>query len=201
VLALFHNRKLPWDRSAIHQELQHLADQPATEAIPDPSALFTTRLADIHPCSWFAVWWQPLYRIPDMPLDAKLLAYFSFQHVLHDLQRAHAQAQPAAVHMPIAGMLCGAVQAPPPAQADAAQEHWLRVQPCYPRPEAAARAQAQEAHVQRDLRELHTAAQQFTCGCGREMEVYGADGRRMEDEPHNDFAFLQRGRLGASGHA
>ena len=39
--------------------------------------LWSTKLVDLHPYSWFAVAWYPLYRIPDAPLTARFLTFHS----------------------------------------------------------------------------------------------------------------------------
>jgi hypothetical protein len=50
--------------------------------------LMATRLADIHPASWFALAWYPVYRIPDAPLTARFLAFYSFSQLQEVLQGA-----------------------------------------------------------------------------------------------------------------
>jgi len=47
-------------------------------ASPPPLSLFSTRVADLHPASWYAVAWYPVYRIPEAPLCARFLTYHSF---------------------------------------------------------------------------------------------------------------------------
>ena len=127
--------------------------------------------------------------------DAKFLAYYSFQSIQQELQRVPAVHQ---LQMPIVGMLCGAVQAVPPSEDTSPQEQWLQVQPHNTSLQAVQQARVEEERVQNDLRHLHTVAQQLSCGCNHDIEVVGADGQPVDDT-HGDFAFLQRGRLGASG--
>lgn len=50
--------------------------------------LMATRLLDVHPASWFAVAWYPVYRIPDAPLTARFLAFYSFAQLQEVLQGA-----------------------------------------------------------------------------------------------------------------
>lgn len=170
-------------------------EQAPSETVPEPQALLTTRLADLHPASWFAVWWQPLYRIPDMPLDAKFLAYYTFRRRGSDARQTPA----GVVHQfPIAGLMCGALDAQPAAESCAPLENWARVRPVDYSAQAHMQAAAHEAGVQRDLQVLHAAAQQLSCSWGRDVEVRGAAGQRLEEEVHRDFQFLQRSRLGAS---
>jgi hypothetical protein len=47
-----------------------------------------TKLTDVHPASWFAVAWYPVYRIPDAPLTARFLAFYSFSQLQDVLQGA-----------------------------------------------------------------------------------------------------------------
>ena len=197
LLALFNNSKLPWDRAPMTQEIEGLSEQSPTASIPDPAALMSTRLQHIHPSSWFAVWWQPVYRIPDMPLDAKFLAYYSFKSVFVDL---HKLVSPLALHMPIAGMISSAVQPLPQVRGTPPAENWLQLRsPTLPAQELppAVRARA-ERRLHQDLRELHAAAQQLTCDCSKEVAVLLPHGRLLDELEHSDFTFLQRGRLGGS---
>lgn len=55
--------------------------------------LLNTRLADLHPSSWFAVAWYPVYRIPDAPLTARFLAFYSLAPLLEALSGAAAVAE------------------------------------------------------------------------------------------------------------
>lgn len=199
-LAFFSNRKLPWERPSLSQEIAGLACQPPSETVPDPAALLATPLRHIHPCSWFAVWWQPLYRIPDMPLDAKFLAYYSFSSI-------HAWASDPRctyLQLPISGLICGSVSVPQPSGAPTApdDERWLSPYPMkLPSPggaePAAAARKAQRAALD-DVQALHGQAQCMTCNWPLQVEVLNADGSVRDGDAHTDFAFLQRGRLSAS---
>jgi hypothetical protein len=40
--------------------------------------LAASKISDLHPYSWFAVAWYPLYRIPEAPLTARFLTFHSF---------------------------------------------------------------------------------------------------------------------------
>ncbi|CAM6083580.1 unnamed protein product [Calypogeia fissa] len=46
----------------------------------DPAVLDRLCLGDVHPASWFAVAWYPIYRISEGPLRAVFLTYHSFNH-------------------------------------------------------------------------------------------------------------------------
>ena len=45
---------------------------------PAPSLLRDVRISELHPASWYAVAWYPVYRIPDAPLVARFLTFHSF---------------------------------------------------------------------------------------------------------------------------
>jgi hypothetical protein len=59
--------------------------------------LQSTLLADMHPASWFAVAWYPVYRIPDAPLTARFLSFYSFAQLLQVLRSQQEQEQGAGV--------------------------------------------------------------------------------------------------------
>eukprot|EP01018_Ginkgo_biloba_P005030 Gb_30612 [translate_table: standard] len=48
----------------------------------DSHSLDSTKLGDLHPASWFAVAWYPVYRIPEGHLRAAFLTYHSLGHFL-----------------------------------------------------------------------------------------------------------------------
>ena len=43
-------------------------------------------ISELHPASWFAVAWYPVYRIPDAPLCARFLTFHSFAPLLAAMQ-------------------------------------------------------------------------------------------------------------------
>jgi hypothetical protein len=67
---------------------------------------------DVHPASWFAVAWYPVYRIPDAPLTARFLTFYSFSQLLEVLNDAVSVARAdlsapcrlAGLPMPVVGM-------------------------------------------------------------------------------------------------
>jgi hypothetical protein len=165
--------------------------------IPWPQALLNTRLIDIHPCSWLAVWWQPLYRIPEMPLEAKFLVYYSFKDIFHELWH---ESLPYLL-MPVAGMLSGGVEIHASMQGSPIDEQWMRIHDsALPFVHKRKWLQEQQHRTSTMLRDLHTVAQQLTCNCQKDMLVWKRDGGALEDESHGDFTFLQRGRLGINGN-
>jgi hypothetical protein len=193
LLAVHHAQLRPWERMPLFHELQAMATQPATERVPDPEMLLTTPLHRIHPSSWICVWWQPLYRIPDMPLDAKFLVYYSFEGVWNPPPPPN----PIPFQLHISGLLTGGVEVHSSDGAAASGERWLQV-PCSGEedPDTMSQHTMLEGKLQELLAHLHTRAQQLTCNCDHSVEIIGKDGAVHEDEGHKDFNFLQRGRLG-----
>jgi hypothetical protein len=60
----------------------------ATPDKPKGSFLKDARISELHPASWFAVAWYPVYRIPDAPLCARFLTFHSFAPLVISMQRA-----------------------------------------------------------------------------------------------------------------
>ncbi len=60
---------------------------------PTGRLLYDMRLVDVHPASWFAVAWYPVYRIPDAPLYARFLTFHSFAPLVTSMQNAHERLQ------------------------------------------------------------------------------------------------------------
>lgn len=59
-------------RMPLHDRLEQLSGPAGRNHL-----LWKTQLRDLHPYSWFAVAWYPLYRIPDAPLTARFLTFHS----------------------------------------------------------------------------------------------------------------------------
>lgn len=69
---------LRWADSSHIGERVPLADQVEELAAGSVgTAISATRVADLHPYSWYAVAWYPLYRIPEALLDARFLTFHS----------------------------------------------------------------------------------------------------------------------------
>jgi Protein of unknown function (DUF789) len=184
----------------MHDELQFLSKSDPSPFLPLPSALFSAPLDKIHPCSWFAVWWQPLYRIPDMPLDVKFLAYYSFESLYQLCSVPHTRRKQS-YEVPIAGLLCGGVQAH--STSGEGDEHWLRPRivdnGSHLSGDLLKEETGSEQAFMEEVRLLHTAAQQLTCDIQQNIVYLHAAGHECEEDAHKDFAFLQRGRLGSLG--
>jgi hypothetical protein len=58
-------------RMPLHDTLNRLTEGDAEHL------LWSARFKDLHPYSWFAIAWYPLYRIPDAPLTARFLTFHS----------------------------------------------------------------------------------------------------------------------------
>ena len=65
----------PWDRPPLFQQAEALCAAEPSPAVPLPPALWHMPLHALHPESWFAVLWLPLYRIPDDDLKARFITY------------------------------------------------------------------------------------------------------------------------------
>ena len=63
------------DRLPLHTRVTELATRDGTALEDHP--LWSSKMVDLHPYSWFAVAWYPLYRIPDAPLTARFLTFHS----------------------------------------------------------------------------------------------------------------------------
>lgn len=63
------------DRLPLHTRVTELATRDGSLLEEHP--LWSSKLVDLHPYSWFAVAWYPLYRIPDAPLTARFLTFHS----------------------------------------------------------------------------------------------------------------------------
>lgn len=86
-------RKFSWaasehvgERSPLYSRILELCgDQEETHQ------LMSTKITDLHPYSWFAVAWYPLYRIPDAPLTARFLTFHSLAPLWESASQAAAQ--------------------------------------------------------------------------------------------------------------
>jgi len=90
VLCEHMEHELPFYREPLSLQLESMAAPPpdgpgaasrsaASRGRPPAvgPALSEARLVDLHPASWFAVAWYPVYRIPDAPLTARFLCFYS----------------------------------------------------------------------------------------------------------------------------
>jgi len=63
------------ERLPLHTRVTELATRDGT--VLEDHSLWSSKMVDLHPYSWFAVAWYPLYRIPDAPLTARFLTFHS----------------------------------------------------------------------------------------------------------------------------
>jgi len=61
------------ERLPFHQQVMDLCGSSGLE-----HTLAASKISELHPYSWFAVAWYPLYRIPEAPLTARFLTFHSF---------------------------------------------------------------------------------------------------------------------------
>eukprot|EP01018_Ginkgo_biloba_P006909 Gb_10418 [translate_table: standard] len=62
------------------EELSRVGANLSSQLSGETHILDSLKLGDLHPVSWFAVSWYPIYRIPEGPLRAAFLTYHSLGH-------------------------------------------------------------------------------------------------------------------------
>ncbi|KAF3794969.1 hypothetical protein EJ110_NYTH04677, partial [Nymphaea thermarum] len=70
----------PQQRKPLFEKIKDLVEgdtSPSSQMYGDPSHLVNLSLCDLHPASWFAVAWYPIYRIPEDSLRTAFLTYHS----------------------------------------------------------------------------------------------------------------------------
>lgn len=116
-------KEMPWDRLPLHDMVDQLASRPCGAPVPSASGtaasspsgsatgfcgglLRSTRLADLHPSSWFAVAWYPVYRIPDAPLNTRFLTFHALSSLYYTRQALEALGaqRPAALTLDVVGL-------------------------------------------------------------------------------------------------
>ncbi|MCD7466309.1 hypothetical protein HAX54_002912 [Datura stramonium] len=76
----YFEREKPQNRKPLFEKIQDLVITSSCGVFGDPSFLQSARLPDLHPHSWFAVAWYPIYRIPRGDFRASFLTYHSLGH-------------------------------------------------------------------------------------------------------------------------
>ncbi|KAJ6696631.1 hypothetical protein OIU85_003024 [Salix viminalis] len=76
----FFESEPPHERKPLHLKIRDLINISTSnvQVFGDPSKLESMNLHDLHPSSWFAVAWYPIYRIPQGKFQAAFLTYHSF---------------------------------------------------------------------------------------------------------------------------
>lgn len=94
----FIETSAPKDRPPLNQKIESLYEGegsqdagPSAAGSWDPRLIRDLHFQDIHPHSWFAVSWYPIYRIPDAPLKAAFLTYHTLAPIAAMLQPLHQQ--------------------------------------------------------------------------------------------------------------
>lgn len=187
LLAQYQSPHLPWDRRPLYHEVLALSASPPSAALPEPSALLSTSLLQLHPASWIAIWWQPTYRIPDMPLDAKFLVYYSFSSIFHRLQEPDVHS--AELRLAVSGMMCAAT----------AGERWLEGTPAWwagsGRGARTRDPGLEDSMFKARVSELQASAKRIALGL--DVELLGEDGSQKDEAAHSDFTFMCKQRLSA----
>lgn len=70
----------------------------------DPSKLECCSLHDLHPASWYAVAWYPIYRIPEGNFRAAFLTYHSFRHLIHQHASSNMAGDITRIISPVVGL-------------------------------------------------------------------------------------------------
>ncbi|KAJ6696632.1 hypothetical protein OIU85_003025 [Salix viminalis] len=76
------------ERKPLHLKIRDLINISTSnvQVFGDPSKLESMNLHDLHPSSWFAVAWYPIYRIPQGKFQAAFLTYHSFnQYIVYSI--------------------------------------------------------------------------------------------------------------------
>ncbi|CAN6463421.1 unnamed protein product [Victoria cruziana] len=76
----------PQQRKPLFEKIKELVEgeaSPTSHMYGDPSYLVNLSLCDLHPASWFAVAWYPIYRIPEDSFRTAFLTYHSLGHFIH----------------------------------------------------------------------------------------------------------------------
>ncbi|XP_062112785.1 uncharacterized protein LOC133823944 isoform X2 [Humulus lupulus] len=76
----------PQKRRPLYEKIDELirGDGPVQyQGYGDPTILNSVKLNDLHPRSWYAVAWYPIYRIPEGNLRSSFLTFHSLGHLVH----------------------------------------------------------------------------------------------------------------------
>ncbi|KAK9848493.1 hypothetical protein WJX84_003196 [Apatococcus fuscideae] len=102
-LAELFEQELPFERPPLFSRIADMASGLLSDGL-DGHLLLDKRLADLHPASWFAVAWYPIYRIPDAPLNARFLTFHSLHPQPHPSTTAAGASR---MSLPVDGGLLG----------------------------------------------------------------------------------------------
>lgn len=177
----------PYARAPLHAAMAGLAERPDAGG----RLLFDQPLAKLHPASWFAVAWYPVYRIPDAPLTARFLTFHSL--ALQQLpplpleaMPGTAAAEPRQWFAPVQGLMWDNMQ----------NERWFERLPDTtgggPPPEAPT-CRLQRHLTDWEVNMMRTTAKLLARGTG--LHVQGEHGWRpcsKDDFEHGDFEFFNR---------
>ncbi|KAH7662296.1 hypothetical protein IHE45_15G125100 [Dioscorea alata] len=82
----YFEHERPHERKSLYEKIKELSKYGTynPQVYGDPSKLVHMDLQDLHPTSWFAVAWYPIYTIPEKSanLRAAFLTYHSFGHLV-----------------------------------------------------------------------------------------------------------------------
>ena len=73
--------ELPFNRVTFVESVENLFNRVVPGHTSGAKPIRECLLTDLHPASWYAVAWYPVYRIPDAPLTARFLTFHSLSAV------------------------------------------------------------------------------------------------------------------------
>lgn len=81
----FFESEQPHQRRPMFDKIKELTSgvDSSSQHFGDPCILNSLKIGDLHPASWFAVAWYPIYRVPEGQLRAAFLTYHSLGRFSH----------------------------------------------------------------------------------------------------------------------
>lgn len=89
------------ERVPFTEQLEELCDD-----LGSAHPLHASRILDLHPYSWFAVAWYPLYRIPEAPLTTRFLTFHSIAPLWDRAKAAESELQASSPSTSASSSLC-----------------------------------------------------------------------------------------------
>eukprot|EP01026_Neomeris_dumetosa_P044489 TRINITY_DN3752_c0_g1_i4.p1 TRINITY_DN3752_c0_g1~~TRINITY_DN3752_c0_g1_i4.p1 ORF type:complete len:484 (-),score=69.89 TRINITY_DN3752_c0_g1_i4:1072-2316(-) len=89
----YFEKEQPHNRCPMYLQLERIANgEHETIQKPMPQ-IMNQKMGTLHPASWFAVAWYPLYRIPDSSLTARFLTYHSLFQAVGTIKQTEQNAE------------------------------------------------------------------------------------------------------------
>lgn len=102
----FFESEQPQQRKPLYDKVRDIIELSTSNhhVYGESSRLDCTDLHNIHPASWYAVAWYPIYRIPEGNFRASFLTYHSLGHFIHRCTPEHQRGDQYSVVSPALGM-------------------------------------------------------------------------------------------------